>query len=93
MPQHSHSYSGKTTYNQGHIHHYGGVTSKSPSGVPHNHGMKGITTFHNDHDHSYITKTGPAINLPDGRHYHYFETRVDRKDGHIHYICGFTSAD
>ena len=42
MPQHSHSYSGTTTYDQGHIHHYGGVTYKAPSGVPHDHKMKGI---------------------------------------------------
>ena len=93
MPQHSHSYSGTTTYDQVHIHHYGGVTTKATSGVPHTHCMEGITTFNADHDHKYVTKTGPAMNLPDGRHYHYFETRVEPAAGHIHYICGYTSAD
>jgi len=93
MPQHSHSYSGTTTYDQGHIHHYGGITSKAPSRVPHDHRMKGVTTFNRDHDHSYTTKTSPAINLADGRHYHYFQTSVELKDGHIHYINGYTSAD
>lgn len=93
MPQHSHSYSGATTYNQGHIHHYGGITSKAPTGVPHDHGMRGVTTFNNGHEHNYVTETSPAINLPDGRHYHYFRTRVELADGHIHYMSGYTSAN
>lgn len=93
MFKHSHSYSGATTYNDGHIHHYGGVTDKALSGVPHNHCMKGITTFNDNHEHSYVTKTGPAIILPRGYHYHYFETKVKLADGHIHYIYGCTSAD
>lgn len=93
MPEHSHSYSGTTTYSQGHVHHYGGVTDRAPSGVPHNHYMEGDTTFNHGHHHDYVTRTGPAINLPDGRHYHYFQTIVKRADGHIHYIGGYTSAD
>lgn len=91
--EHSHSFSGATTYNKGHIHHYGGVTAKAQSGVPHTHRMKGTTTFNHDHDHDYATVTGPAILLPDGRHYHYYETRVEYKNGHTHYIGGHTSAD
>lgn len=93
MLQHSHSYSGVTTYNQGHVHHYGGVTCKAPSGVPHCHKMNGITTFNNGHEHKYVTETGPAMNLPNGCHYHCFRTRVECEDGHIHYISGYTSAD
>ncbi|MEW9094068.1 MAG: YmaF family protein [Clostridiaceae bacterium] len=93
MSKHSHSYSGATTYNQGHIHHYGGVTDKAESGVPHNHCMQGITTFNDGHEHSYETKTGPAITLACGCHYHCFETKVTFVDGHIHYISGYTSVD
>lgn len=93
MPQHSHSYSGATTYNQGHIHHYGGITSKAQSGVPHKHSMRGITTFTDGHEHNYVTETSPAMNLEDGRHYHYFRTSVKLADGHIHYMSGYTSAD
>ncbi|RXM57327.1 YmaF family protein [Clostridium tetani] len=93
MSQHSHSYSGTTTYNDGHIHHYGGVTDKALSGVPHTHCIKGVTTFNDCHEHSYVTRTGPAINLACGCHYHYFETKVKFVDGHIHCISGCTSAD
>lgn len=93
MAQHSHSYSGTSTYNQGHIHHYGGVTNKAVSGVPHDHHMEGITTFNKNHEHNYATKTGPAIILPCGCHYHYFETKVKLANGHIHYISGYTSID
>jgi hypothetical protein len=93
MEKHSHAYSGSTTYNDGHIHHYGGVTDKAKSGVPHCHYMEGTTTYYEDHEHEYCTKTGPVIMLPNGLHYHYFETRVKLADGHIHYISGFTSAD
>ncbi|AKN31271.1 hypothetical protein Ccar_10570 [Clostridium carboxidivorans P7] len=93
MPEHSHSYSGRTTYSQGHVHHYGEITDMAPSGVPHNHFMQGSTTFNHGHYHNYVTRTGPATYLPDGRHYHYFQTMLRRADGHIHYISGYTSAD
>lgn len=93
MKEHSHSYAGITTYNKGHIHHYGGVTAKAPSGVPHTHSMDGETTYNLEHDHDYKTRTGPAMHLPDGRHYHYFQTPVELVNGHIHYISGYTSAD
>lgn len=91
--EHSHSYCGITTYDEGHIHNYGGITDKAPSGVPHTHSMKGKTTYNFDHDHDYESRTGSAIMLPNGLHYHYFETRVKLADGHIHYISGCTSAD
>lgn len=91
--KHSHSYEGKTTCNDCHIHHYGGVTAKAPSGVPHTHCMEGETTYNHGHDHDYATETGPAIMLPNGLHYHRYRTRVRFEDGHIHYIYGCTSAD
>jgi hypothetical protein len=93
MEQHSHSFAGTTTYNKGHIHHYAGISSEAPSKVQHVHIIEGITTFFLAHKHKYVTKTGPAIFLPDGRHYHYYKTKVDRVKDHIHYISGVTSND
>lgn len=93
MKKHSHAYAGSTTCNKGHIHNYGGVTTKAKSGVPHHHHMEGITTYDKEHEHKYSTKTGPAIHLINGLHYHYFETKVTLVDGHIHCIAGFTSAN
>jgi hypothetical protein len=93
LAEHSHAYTGPTTYDYGHIHHYGGITSKAPSGVPHVHSMKGETTYNHEHNHEYETKTGPAIMLPNGLHYHAYRTRVNYANGHIHYISGYTSAD
>lgn len=91
--KHSHSYAGTTSFDDCHVHHYGGITSIAPTGVPHTHCMQGETTFNDYHDHGYETRTGPAIALPNGLHYHYFETKVKCADGHIHYISGCTSAD
>jgi hypothetical protein len=93
MDKHSHSFSGETTINDGHIHNYGGVTSIEQTGVPHMHYIKGITTYHNNHDHEYETRTGPSIMLPNGLHYHYYEAQVKFADGHSHFIQGYTSAD
>lgn len=93
MSKHSHSYFGQTTFNDGHIHHFAGVTSKEASGVPHIHSMEGETTYNNEHEHSYSTKTGPVIPVPSGGHMHCYTTRVEYEDGHIHYIQGYTSVD
>ncbi|MDD7793522.1 YmaF family protein [Clostridium sp. 'White wine YQ'] len=93
MDKHSHSISGETTINDGHIHNYGEVTSIEPSGVPHIHYIKGITTYHEDHAHEYETRTGPSITMPNGLHYHYYEAQVKFADGHHHFIRGYTSAE
>lgn len=93
MKKHSHAYSGPTTCDDCHIHHYGGVTSKAKNCAPHCHYMEGCTTYYDDHDHKYCTKTGPAIYLSNGFHYHCYETKVACADGHIHCIKGFTSTD
>jgi len=86
LDQHSHSFAGYTTYEHGHIHHYGHITDKAPSGVPHRHSMEGETTYNHEHDHEYETETGPVILLPNGLHYHNFRTKVSYEHGHIHYI-------
>lgn len=93
MAQHSHSYSGTTTFNAAHLHHYGGVTAKAASGVPHVHYIEETTTYNQEHEHIYATTTGPAIFFQNGLHHHYFQTKVEFINGHLHYIHGFTSAD
>ncbi|MHC1682548.1 MAG: YmaF family protein [Clostridiaceae bacterium] len=93
MPKHSHSFSGTTTYDQGHIHHYGGVTSIEEGGVPHVHEIEDFTTYNRGHQHPYTTRTGPAIYLPNGLHYHVIQTRVKLVNNHIHYIRDYTSTD
>jgi hypothetical protein len=92
MSHHSHSYFGMTTYQDGHIHHYGGITSNEESGVPHTHTFEGETTYKDDHDHKYETRTGLSIMVPGG-HTHYFQTKTEMEDGHIHYMYGYTSID
>lgn len=71
------NFSGSTTWNKAHIHHFGGITTKAVSGVPLVHNMGGSTTFNLEHKHPYITKTGPAIFLKNGHHIHYFKTKVE----------------
>lgn len=91
--EHSHSFSGVSTLSKGHVHHYGEVTNEAPSTTGHTHSMKGSTTFNLEHSHRYSTRTGPAIKLPNGLHYHRFETKVEITKDHFHYISGNTSAD
>ncbi|MGE5629169.1 MAG: YmaF family protein [Solirubrobacterales bacterium] len=93
MAQHSHSYSGTTTWSKNHIHHFGGISTKAPSGVPHVHNLHGTTTYNHEHEHSYAISTGPAIFLKSGLHTHHFRARVETVIGHFHYIYGTTSAD
>lgn len=91
--EHSHSYCGQTTFEDCHIHHFGGVTSKSDYDPCHTHTIEDCTTFKDGHKHHYKVKTGPAIPQPNGGHYHCFETRTSCEDDHIHYMKGNTSAD
>ncbi|SFQ00748.1 YmaF family protein [Caldicoprobacter faecalis] len=90
---HSHSLCGSTSYDDGHLHHYGTVTELAPSGVSHIHRFCGDTSYIDGHTHPYYSETGPAILTKDGRHYHEYHAIVQCVDGHIHHICGYTSID
>lgn len=90
---HSHSLCGTTSFNDGHVHNYGVVTELAPSGVPHIHRFCGDTSYNDGHSHPYYSETGPAIPTEDGRHYHEYRAIARYADGHIHYMCGCTSAD
>jgi len=90
---HSHSLCGTTSYNYGHLHHYGTVTELAPSVVPHTHKYCGDTSYNHDHTHPYYAETGPVILTKDGRHYHEYCAKVQYADNHTHYIYGYTSTD
>lgn len=72
-PVHVHPFSGITSYDVGHRHHYTGVTEPAPSGVQHVHNYYAETSFDDGHTHIIRGATGPSVPLPQGGHYHYFE--------------------
>jgi hypothetical protein len=77
-PHHAHIYYAKTTESKGHYHFIDGITRvvNGNSYDRHFHLYRGITSMSNNHYHRYYGKTGPAIPLPDGGHYHEFEERT-----------------
>lgn len=91
-PVHVHPFSGNTSYDVGHKHHYAGVTEPAPDGVPHVHAYRVETSFNAGHTHIIRGTTGPVIPLPGGGHYHYFEgyTTVSGMIPHKHKYSGNT---
>lgn len=91
-PVHVHPFSGTTSYDVGHRHHYAGMTEPAPSGVQHVHGYYAVTSFDAGHSHIIRGTTGPAIPLSGGGHYHYFEgrTTVNGSTPHTHSYGGNT---
>jgi hypothetical protein len=91
-PVHTHPFSGVTSFNNGHDHHYAGMTEPAPSGVQHVHGYYAETTFNDGHTHTIRGTTGPVIPLPGGGHVHYFEgyTTVNGAHPHAHMYRGNT---
>ncbi|ADU74072.1 MAG TPA: hypothetical protein DEF39_13355 [Hungateiclostridium thermocellum] len=87
---HSHRFMGRTTFNDGHIHEYSGITSVNLNSPGHIHYMAGETTFEDGHIHRYSLQTGPSIPVSGG-HIHYYYTATSFEDGHIHYLYGYTS--
>jgi UDP-2,3-diacylglucosamine pyrophosphatase LpxH len=90
---HSHSLCGPTSYNDGHLHHFGAVTEMAPSGVPHIHRFRGVTTYIDGHAHRFFSETGPAITAENGGHYHEYHAVTQLADGHTHRMRGYTSVD
>jgi len=80
---HSHSYAGKTSYNDGHWHNYKGMTSRAPDVPGHVHYMAGCTSYDDGHDHRYRSTTGPAIYVG-GKHYHMYCGVTEVADRHVH---------
>ena len=90
---HIHHFSGATSFDAGHDHHYAGTTEPAPSGVPHTHRYFTVTSFNDGHKHKIRGVTGPAIPLPNGGHYHKFKgvTTINGADPHSHRYSGNTS--
>lgn len=89
---HVHSFSGTTSFDDGHKHQYAGMTNPAPTGVDHVHGYYTVTSLDNGHTHVIQGTTGPSIPLPGGGHYHYFEgyTTVNGIHPHSHMYSGNT---
>ncbi|MEK8126640.1 YmaF family protein [Paenibacillus filicis] len=89
---HVHPFSGVTSYDDGHVHQYVGLTEPAPFGVPHVHQYYTVTSVNNDHKHVIQGVTGPAIAMPRGGHIHYFEgfTTVNGMRPHRHHYQGAT---
>jgi hypothetical protein len=91
-PVHVHPFSGNTSFDVGHSHHYVGLTELAPSGVQHVHEYYAETSFNDGHTHVIRGTTGPTIPLPSDGHYHYFEgyTTVNGRTPHAHMYRGNT---
>jgi len=91
-PVHRHPFSGTTSYDDGHVHEYVGITEAAPTGVPHVHRYHTVTARNDGHTHVIDGVTGPAVDLPSGGHIHYFEgyTTVSGLRPHRHYYRGAT---
>ncbi|MFB0840572.1 YmaF family protein [Paenibacillus oleatilyticus] len=91
-PVHVHPFSGVTSFDAGHNHHYAGCTEPAPSGVQHVHGYFAETSFDDGHTHSIRGTTGPSVPIPGGGHIHYFEgyTTINGRIPHAHRYSGKT---
>lgn len=89
---HTHHFSGNTSFDLGHNHHYAGMTEPAPSGAQHVHNYRTETSFNDGHTHTIIGTTGPAIPLQSGGHYHYFQgyTTINGRTPHRHMYNGTT---
>lgn len=90
---HFHCIKGFTSCNLRHNHGYSGRTDFSCSGVQHTHYYSIYTTFDGGHSHLIYGYTGPAVFLPNGRHYHLFQgrTSIDGQTPHSHEYHGISS--
>lgn len=87
---HTHNYSGKTSFNAGHNHEYGGETSEALSGVPHFHNIVGYTEYDGGHRHYYSIQTSFDYPAPGG-HFHYISGTTYITEEHYHMMKDRTS--
>ncbi len=90
---HFHCIRGITSCDLAHRHLFEGRTDFAFSGEGHVHYYSLYTSFNNGHSHLIFGYTGPAIFLPNGRHYHLFNGRTtcDGQVPHTHDYVGATS--
>ncbi|MFZ5974773.1 MAG: YmaF family protein [Bacillota bacterium] len=80
---HTHAFKGVTTYIDGHLHLFSGVSSASPDVPGHTHYITGTTTISNGHSHSFNLITHTQTNVNSG-HYHYYQGDTAIVLGHSH---------
>lgn len=87
---HNHEFESSTDYakdDEGvvHNHRIAGVTGPAIKyGKSHIHKIKEFTDTFGDHFHEINDTTGPAIELPRGKHIHLVEGKTTEADGHRH---------
>ena len=89
---HTHQFKGVTTYVDGHLHFWSGVTSASPNVPGHTHIVAGETTVNDGHSHSYSLRTYPPTYVDQGhyKHYHYYEGDTHTTLDHHHHMSETT---
>lgn len=77
-PHHTHYYLLKSSDAKGHYHVVKGITRVINGNRldRHIHMFRGVTTLDNRHYHRFYGKTGPAIPLEGGGHYHVIDERT-----------------
>lgn len=95
MP-HVHTYLTEADVADEHQHVIMGVSGPAKEkGRSHVHRIHGRTSFLSEegdggHWHTDDVMTGPAIEMPDGNHVHYFEGMTSEEDDHCHSFAGAT---
>ena len=86
---HVHEFEGSTKIAEAeedpHNHRFAGVTSEViPVDDSHVHAILTNTDFYEDHHHEIGVRTGPAIDVGNGRHVHFVADITTEDDGHFH---------
>lgn len=92
---HVHTFLTETNVADEHQHIMIGVSGPSREyGVSHVHRLRGRTSFlaeeEEGHWHLYDVMTGPAVEMPDGTHTHYFNGTTSYDDEHCHTFADVT---
>lgn len=90
LKPHNHEFSTSTNYAKDdeceiHNHRIACVTGEAIRvGKTHIHKIEATTDTFGDHSHKVCDKTGPAIYLPNGKHFHIVKGETAKSDGHDH---------
>ncbi len=89
---HTHEYKGVTTYANGHVHLFSGVSGVSPNVPGHTHTIAGQTAVSDGHSHPYrLISEGPVyVARVQYKHYHYYSGVTGFVRGHEHLMSGTT---
>lgn len=92
---HVHTFMTETNVSDEHQHVMLGVSSPAREyGASHVHRLRGRTSFLSEegdgHWHMYDVMTGPAIEMPDGTHTHYYNGKTSYDDEHCHTFADVT---